>query len=116
MGNTMGKVKLLAIDLKNNIAQDIQVVNGELFVSVEPVFVVGSELIAPTLAEESKAVSTLKDGSKLVTIWQTLAGSDASAVGAHLVTVKIRVSSDGKILSESARIIPAISTAKQASI
>ena len=97
------------------IAQDVEVVNGELVVSIQPVFVAGSDLIAPALIEESQAVTTLADGSKLLTVWQTLDNSDAAYVGASQVTVKIRVSSDGSILSESARIIPTIKTTKQAS-
>jgi len=104
------------LDEPVRIAQDIEVVNGELVVSIQPVFVAGSDLIAPALVEESMAVTTLADGSKLVTVWQTLDNSDVASVGASAVTVKIRVSSDGKVLSESARIIPTIKTTKQASV
>lgn len=98
------------------IAQDIEVVNGDLVVSIQPVFVAGSELIAPALVEEARAITTLSDGSKLITVWQTLDNSGVASIEANAVTVKIRVSSDGKILSESARIIPTIKTTKQASV
>ena len=98
------------------LTQDVEMVNGEAVVSIAPVFVVGSEFIVPTLADESKAVTRLADGSTLTTVFQTIGGNDVATTGVSRITVKIRVSSDGKVLSESARIIPAISTAKQASI
>jgi len=98
------------------LAQDIEVVNGKPVVSIQPVLWAGSDLITPTVADDARAVTTLTDGSTLHTIWLTLDNSDASNSGVGLVTVKIRVSSDGNILSESARIIPTIKTEKQASI
>jgi len=110
---------IFTINNLNNLVyltQDVEMVNGEAVVSIEPVFVVGSEFIVPTLADESKAVTRLADGSTLTTVFQTIGGDDVATTGGSRITVKIRVSSDGKVLSESARIIPAISTAKQASI
>jgi len=110
---------IFTINNLNNLVyltQDIEMVNGEAVVSIAPVFVVGSEFIVPTLADESKAVTRLADGSTLTTVFQTIGGDDVATTGVSRITVKIRVSSDGKVLSESARIIPAISTAKQASI
>lgn len=97
------------------IAQEVEVVNGKPIVSVQPVFSSGSELIVPNIADDSRAVTTLADGSTLHTVWLTLDKTDASNSGVSLVAVKIRVSSDGNILSESARIIPTIKE-KQVSI
>lgn len=97
------------------IAQEVEVVNGKPIVSVQPVFSSGSELIVPSIADDSRAVTTLADGSTLHTVWLTLDKTDASNSGVSLVAVKIRVSSDGNILSESARIIPTIKE-KQVSI
>lgn len=103
------------LDAPVRIAQEIEVVNGKVQVSVQPVFSVGSELVAPTeFFEESQTQTTLADGSTLVTVWKTLAPAEASSTGVAQVTVKIKVSSDGKVLSESVRVIPS-HTGKQVS-
>jgi RNA polymerase sigma factor (sigma-70 family) len=103
------------LDIPVRIAQQIEVANGKLLVSAQPVIQVGSDLVAPSLAEESQVQTKLADGSTLVTIWQTLTAEDASSTGIAQLTVKIKLSSDGKVLSESARIIPSLN-GKQASI
>ena len=103
------------LDIPVRIAQQIEVVNGKLLVSAQPVIQVGSDLVAPSLAEESQVQTKLADGSTLVTIWQTLTAEDASSTGIAQLTVKIKLSSDGKVLSESARIIPSLN-GKKASV
>jgi hypothetical protein len=102
------------LDKPVRIAQQIDVVDGKLEVSAQAVLTVGSDLVVASPAEESQTQTKLADGSILVTIWQTMSAEEASSTGIAQLTVKIKVSSDGKVLSESARIIPAFN-GKQAS-
>jgi hypothetical protein len=102
------------LDKPVRIAQQIEVVDGKLEVSTQAVLQVGADLLVASPAEESQTQTKLADGSILVTIWQTMSAEEASSTGIAQLTVKIKVSSDGKVLSESARIIPAFN-GKQAS-